>query len=350
MDAFRRMIKEEKGFALVYIALMIIVLIGFVSLAVDMGYMYVTKGQLQNSADAGALAGVSQLSDVTAVRQTAKQFAERNNAAGESVKVDLNVTNSANGDIVVGYWDKSTKTLLNVVPYGKVANAVKVVARRTSESGEGISTENKQVNTFFGQVLDWGNMSAKAEAIACRPPKPSAPIVLCQDLCSVTTFPFRVYFNQNLAVDPSGVSNPTYTVGWTEFSPSSKATDLGPNSTVAEMIQDPEHQIPLGLCGQTLWTNNGLGQAITTLRNAYLDAREPSTQKWTVLVPIFLACPSSISSTESLTQLVQYAEIDIIDVKTPGGGSGESYVEIQRIDCQGCGTASFLGDKGTLVK
>lgn len=350
MDAFGRLIKEERGFALVYIALMIVVLIGFVGLAVDMGYMFVTKGQLQNAADSGALAGVSQLSDVTAARQTAKQFAERNKAAGESVNVDLNVANSANGDIVVGYWDKSTKTLQSVVPYGKVANAVKVVTRRTTETGEGVSAVNKQVDTFFSKVLDWGQMSAKAEAIACRPPKPSAPIVLCQDLCSVTTFPFRVYFNQNLAVDPSGVANPVYTVGWTEFSPTSKATDLGPNSTVAEMIQDPEHEIPLGLCGQTLWTNNGLGQAITILRNAYLDAREPSTQIWTVLVPIFLACPSSVSWGESYTQLVQYAEIDIIDVKTPGGGSGESYVEIQRIDCQGCGTASFLGDKGTLVK
>ena len=351
MDALRRMIKNDrKGFALVYIALMIVVLIGFVSLAVDMGYMYVTKGQLQNAADAGALAGVAKLSDTTAARQSAQQFAQENKAAGEAVKVDLNGANNANGDIVIGYWDKSTRTLSTTIPFGKVANAVKVVARRTSETGEGISPDNKQVNTFFGKVIDWGQMSAKSEAIACRPAKPSAPIVLCQNLCSATTFPFKVYFNQTLATNPSGVLDPTYTVGWTEFSATSKATDLGPNSTIAKLIEDPEHEIPLGLCGQTLWTNNGIGQAVNILHNAFVSEKDPSTGIWTVLVPIFQYCPAALSSTESYTTLVQYAEIGISDVKTPGGGSGTSYVEIQSINCQGCATAPFLGDKATLVK
>lgn len=351
MDAFGRLkMGNDKGFAIVYIALMLVVLVAFVSLAVDMGYMYVAKGQLQNAADAGALAGVSHLGDPAVARQTAKTFAEKNKAAGEPVKVALNETNDANGDIVVGYWDKATKTMSATVPTGKIANAVKVVTRRNAETGTGISAENKQVEIFFGQVLNWGQMSAKAEAVACRPPKPSAPIVLCQDLCSITAFPYRVYFNQTQAVDPSGALNPLYTVGWTEFSATSKATDLGPNSTVAKLIQDPEHEIPLGLCGQTLWTNNGLGQAISILRGAYVDAKDPGTNTWTVLVPIFELCPSSISSTESFTKLVQYAEITIADVKTPGGGSGESYIEIQNLTCQGCATSSFLGDKSTLVK
>lgn len=352
MDAFRGIRRKlnHKGFAVVYLALLIVVLVGFVSLAVDMGYMYVAKGQLQNAADAGALAGVSKMGDPTMVRQTAKLFAEKNQAAGESVKVALNETNAPAGDIVIGYWDRATSTMSATVPTGKVANAVKVVARRNTETGTGISGENKQVPIFFGQVLNWGEMSAKAEAIACRPPKPSAPIVLCLDLCSITAFPYRVYFNQNLAKDPAGVPNPLYTVGWTEFSATSKATDLGPNSTVAELIQDPEHEIPLGLCGQTLWTNNGLGQAISILRGAYLDARDPGTNTWTVLVPIFELCPSSVSAAEAFTKLVQYAEITISDVKTPGGGSGESYIEIQNMSCQGCSTASYLGDKATLVK
>ena len=351
MDAFRRIRKlNEKGFAVVYIALMLVVLVAFVSLAVDMGYMFVAKGQLQNAADAGALAGVAKLSDTVTARQSAKLFAEQNKAAGESVKVALNETNSADGDIVVGYWDKVTRTMSATVPTGKVANAVKVVARRTTETGTGISAENKQVDLFFGQVLNWGQMSAKAEAIACRPAKPSAPIVLCQDLCSSTAFPFKVYFNQTKATDPSGVLNPLYTVGWTEFSPTSRATDLGRNGTVAELIRDPEHEIPLGLCGQTLWTNNGLGNAIDVFHDAYIDQRVPATNTWTILVPIFEFCPSSVSFEEKFTTLVQFAEIVISDVKGPGGGSGESYVEIQSINCEPCATTSFLGDKATLVK
>lgn len=351
MDAFRRLRKiGDNGFALVYIALMIVVLIAFVSLAIDVGYMYVTKGQLQNAADAGALAGVAKLPDVAAVRQSVKLFAEQNKAAGEAVSVGLNESNSLNGDIVVGYWDKQTKTLYNTVPSGKVANAVKVVARRTTDTGEGVSADNKQVSLFLGQVLNWGQMSAKSDAIACRPPKPSAPIVLCQSLCTTTTFPFRVYFNQTKAVNPEGNPDPLFTVGWTEFSATSKATELGPKGTVAELIQDSEHQIPFGLCGQTLWTNNGIGKTIDILRDEFIAARDPATKLWTVLVPIFEVCPSSVSWGESFTKLVQFAEIVVSDVKTPGGGGGESYMEIQSINCQGCGTATFLGEKGTLVK
>ncbi|WP_224982589.1 pilus assembly protein TadG-related protein [Geomonas agri] len=363
MDAFRGLKKlGDKGFAIVYIALMLVVLVAFVSLAVDMGYMYVAKGQLQNAADAGALAGVAKLSNFAAARQAAKDFAEKNQAAGEQVKVDRNDTNDNGGDVVIGYWDKTAGTLANPVPAGKVANAVKVVARRNTETGTGISTDNKQVALFFGQVFNWGQMSAKSEAIACRPPKPSAPVVLCQDLCSKPT-PFRVYFNQTQAKDPACGLDYTYTVGWTEFSATSHATDLGRNSVVAELI-DGRQDIPLGLCGQTLYTNNGLGQVKNVLEDTFVAKRTPSSPggTWTILVPIFGLCPSSVSWGERFTSLVQYAQITISDVSVPGGHSGtvpstlpscggpDGYIEVLSISCEACETTNFLGDKASLVK
>ncbi|MBU5636427.1 hypothetical protein KOM00_06730 [Geomonas sp. Red69] len=353
MDAFRRVIKsDQKGFALVYIALMVVVLFAFVGLAVDMGHMYLTKGQLQNAADAGALAGVSQLPNVTVARQTAKQFTETNKAAGETVKVDLNNTNSVSGDIVVGYWDKNSRTLQAVVPAGKMANAVKVMTRRTSESGAGISTDNKPVDTFFARVMNWDTMAARAEAIACRPPKPSAPVVLCKELCTKPA-PFRVYFNQAQAKDPAGVLDKTYTVGWTEFSATSKATDLGKNSTVAKLI-DGRQDIPLGLCDLTLYSNNGLGLVKKVLHDTFIEKRTPqdSTGTWTILVPIFDVCPAVSPSAESYTTLAQFAEIVVSDVNIAGGGGGSSdgYVQVESITCQACATTNFLGDKAALVK
>ena len=43
---------------------MLIVLLSFVALAIDVGYMVVVKNELQNVADAGALAGARQLGDI----------------------------------------------------------------------------------------------------------------------------------------------------------------------------------------------------------------------------------------------------------------------------------------------
>ena len=44
---------------IVFVALIMIVLIGFLGLAVDVGHLYMVKSQLQNAADAGALAGAA---------------------------------------------------------------------------------------------------------------------------------------------------------------------------------------------------------------------------------------------------------------------------------------------------
>lgn len=59
--------RSEKGQAVVVVALVLIVLLSFVALAVDVGYLRYEKRQLQTAADAAAIAGAEELSygDVT---------------------------------------------------------------------------------------------------------------------------------------------------------------------------------------------------------------------------------------------------------------------------------------------
>lgn len=52
---------EQRGAVLVLVTLLVIALLGFAALAVDIGHMAVVKNELQNAADAGALAGAAQL-------------------------------------------------------------------------------------------------------------------------------------------------------------------------------------------------------------------------------------------------------------------------------------------------
>ncbi|MFQ5893869.1 MAG: pilus assembly protein TadG-related protein, partial [Nitrospinota bacterium] len=44
-----------------YIAIFLVALLGFAGLAIDMGWLSVVRGELQNASDAGALAGVVEL-------------------------------------------------------------------------------------------------------------------------------------------------------------------------------------------------------------------------------------------------------------------------------------------------
>ena len=49
--------KNQRGATLVFVAIAIFMIIVLAALAVDIGHLVVTKNELQNAADAGALAG-----------------------------------------------------------------------------------------------------------------------------------------------------------------------------------------------------------------------------------------------------------------------------------------------------
>src|SRR6185503_20591612 len=57
MDNARLRLDSERGAVLIHVAIGIAVMIGFLTFVVDYGVMWVGRGQAQNAADAGALAG-----------------------------------------------------------------------------------------------------------------------------------------------------------------------------------------------------------------------------------------------------------------------------------------------------
>ena len=64
-DRRSRVSEEQSGQALVMVGLMMMVLIGFVALATDTGFIWMNRRSLQNSVDAAALAGVQHLPNDT---------------------------------------------------------------------------------------------------------------------------------------------------------------------------------------------------------------------------------------------------------------------------------------------
>ncbi|MGQ1839199.1 pilus assembly protein TadG-related protein [Kocuria turfanensis] len=105
-----RLCHEAKGGVSVMVALLLVVLLGAAALAVDAGVMYAERAELQNGADAAALAIAQDCADGTCVNtaSTAEQYANRNakdNAsdvadvqlAPSSVTVDVISRNGATG-------------------------------------------------------------------------------------------------------------------------------------------------------------------------------------------------------------------------------------------------------------
>jgi len=90
--------RRDRGQVLVLVALAMVVLLGMAALAIDVGFMYCTRNELQRSADAGALAGAVQFTLPTEnwnllptrnrAESSARDFVSRNPAASGPLVVD----------------------------------------------------------------------------------------------------------------------------------------------------------------------------------------------------------------------------------------------------------------------
>ncbi len=149
---------RRSGIVLMWMAVCMLVFIGFVGLAIDTAFIFFVAHELQNTADAAALAARQEAkNDIPGARAAAAGIAHENFAAGEPVHLALNPLNDANGDIVVGRFDRMTAVF---TPTTFAVNAVKVVARRTDTSLGG------SVALFFGPVFGLDTLNVEASAIA----------------------------------------------------------------------------------------------------------------------------------------------------------------------------------------
>lgn len=297
-------LKDKKGIALVYIALMLVVIMAFVGLAIDIGYMYVAKGQLQNAADAAALAGATQLiklPDQTYIKEQAKKFASSNNAAGENVII-------TDSDITIGNWDntKTPKFSISRTPI----NAVRVVARR-NVAGATAANQGK-VKVFFGKILslapiggsDWSEMSAAAEAIATQPPRPGAGLTLCTAAENFVGQNNVTFYLKESDLTQSGV-DASYGAAFTEYLPA-RSTDFSPNGLIQQYINGRPSPLASGMCNTPIMTNNAPPNNILRMLQDRVNAEAVIYGYWEIIIPLVRPanppyCPPGAQPTEPYT-------------------------------------------------
>jgi len=246
---------DQRGAILVLVAVLATVLIGITALAVDIGHLMVVNNELQNAADAGALAGAQALYEDpdgagsmgpgeeinTQANKIAFDTAILNQSEKIPVEVNKPLTNA--DDVQRGHWSFATRTFipsdsLEVLDLfalsedeldkmdgtweypeasGKTPifiNAVRVVARRQSQPAA----------SFFARIFGYENFGMMAEAVGyvgfaggiLGPGEADQPIVICQSslfdeggnrTCNIG----RMINSSN---DPA-VNN---TAGWSDFS------------------------------------------------------------------------------------------------------------------------------------
>jgi Flp pilus assembly protein TadG len=152
----------RRGAAIVWVALILIILIAFASFAVDLGRVRVGKAQLQTAADAAARAGVSALPNgpSSEAEDRAVEVANANECMGTSVELVVEE------DIVLGLWNEVDRTFSELtddpgtlIDERRGANACKVTTRRTVDRGNAMPLT-------LARVLGKTTFNAEAAAIA----------------------------------------------------------------------------------------------------------------------------------------------------------------------------------------
>jgi len=177
---FIQKFKDQRGVTAVVVGIVISTLMGFVALAVDIGYVAATKNELQNIADSAALAGAGLLGQIYLNMNLTQQQAYvcdnedhlltdpyaydnlsimaqakdvvgsgKNKAGGQDIVIDDN-------DVIIGKWNNNTQTF---TPTTSEPDAVQVISRR-----DGVT--NGPITSFFAKIFGINTIDVRADAIA----------------------------------------------------------------------------------------------------------------------------------------------------------------------------------------
>jgi hypothetical protein len=192
--------RRRRGMALIYVSIIIVVMMGFVSMGVDLGRVQVAQTQLQMATDSAARYGAMGLQNIIFGTSAASSNAI---TAGLDNKVDGSPLVIQSGDVQIGIWSTTAHTFTPVTD-PTTANAVQVTGVRAAARGTGIPT-------IFLQLLGRSSFDITATSTAMLTPGASVTMNV-----PATSNPF-------LAGQPAGVSasngNPHNDPDWSLGSP-----------------------------------------------------------------------------------------------------------------------------------
>lgn len=171
----------RRGVIMPLLALLLVVLLGMVAFAIDVGRITVVRSEIQNAVDSAALAASLRLQqDPEAVQDAAKQAKDfvRRNRVGFTVKVPENAI-----AVEVGTWNADTRAFS---PGGNDPNAVRVFATQNGE------------NFSFSRVFGQTTFGVPASAVASASSRP-LDIMLVLDLSGSMAYQGRIEALQRAA-------------------------------------------------------------------------------------------------------------------------------------------------------
>ena len=254
--------RHQRGAVAPLVALMLPVLIVSAAFAIDLAYVHVVRNEMQNDADAAALAGAHALVDPNggAVRWTdaalqAQQSVALNRAAGQPL---------SDAQVQTGYWNLTGQPIglqpQTLSPTVWDAPAVRVTVRKATGQNQGA------VQTFFSRF--WRTAGIEQQVTATAAPsspglmQPGGMFPLAMAQCMYDTYWDRSVYPPRPRTDPATGKPYVFKIGsgyhygvcssgeWTALL--NDANDVG---TIRQLITQGN---PISLAiGQNIWIEPG---------------------------------------------------------------------------------------------
>ncbi len=158
--------RKRKGNILVLSAVLMVMIMAMLAFAVDLGYLYVAREEMQRSADSAALAAAWDLVDHGALTGDSNVYVMEESARSRAVQyASLNQVlrqspGLASEDVVVGFLPDPSDPTTSIDQSGtNTPNTVWVRVRRTED-------QNGRIPFFMARVLGIDSMNAEVEATA----------------------------------------------------------------------------------------------------------------------------------------------------------------------------------------
>jgi Flp pilus assembly protein TadG len=293
-------LKDQTGAVAIMVALLLIVFIGFAVLAIDLGHLYVVRNELQNGADAGALAGARFLynDSGTAVNTGANQIAIDAATANKSEKTSVEVNSD---EVQRGHWSFATRTftpndstapvdLWNVSTEELDAdinfiNAIKVVTRR----------QTLPAASFFARIFGHDSFQLASDAVAyigfagtLLPEDVDQPIAICAESLLIDG---KYSCNIGRMINSGQNIDSSETGGWTSFNQDDPCTGGTNAQEVGGLVCGDGNPGDITL-GADIATNGGeIQSAFNKLIQCWKDTTG-QTEPWNLTLPV-VTCPSN---------------------------------------------------------
>lgn len=339
--------KDQQGAVAVIVVVSLTALIGIGALAVDLGYLYVVRNELQNVADGAALAATRQLgsvyepmtyaeqqsyvcsgSDKTAIVQAAVDVGAQNYAGGQGVVVDP-------VDIEIGRWNSSlAPSFTNSM---NQPDAVRVTVRKDGGS-------NAPAVTFLAKIFGIESVDISADATAALTGignvgegELDIPVGI-----SRKWFEKPEFCNQPIKFYPTGTLEGC--AGWTTFD--YKNANAEQLEKILNGMEDGTYESPEATAGDTSFqfTGGNVASRFEDMKSLY-DSKKDADGKWetTVLVYDYDDC----SNPKGDIEIVGFATAIITGVEESPSHTIDATVVCENAEW-GRGSGGNYGTKGTI--